>query len=401
MKFLKVLLSISVLMVAECAFAREIFVNVDFYDEIYLLWHKEKRGYTAADATNLLQRIRATGAVGINLRTASIGITFHPSKIAWGIEEAAAKGKNSATVVARRTPEISMVGHGVPKWALDGGRATNKEIKDVVQVFTDACRHFGLKINLWIDIFDEAYGKFATEHPECMVKNKAGKTFPALRDYSNEFAVSNKLAEIEEFFKYRPDGFYFCPSCHTRHMYIDDPNGSFGTLPAAKFTQFLRRAKAMFKPYGFKLIVGTPCGKTLDFCSPYFSNNVKYKIEYDWKTWVDERIVDGLVVADYELLRAHNGSWEAKGFRDDGSGRLPIDHFLKEFPDYTKGRVPLYYFSTWLTKDNLKSVLRQGTEDVLKFGLDGMFIHEAMSLEQTPGGFEEAAEMNRRFKAGK
>lgn len=76
MKTLKTLLLVLSLAATGGASAREIFVNVDFYDEIHLVWHRDKRGYTAADATNLLTRIRATGAVGINLRTASIGITF-------------------------------------------------------------------------------------------------------------------------------------------------------------------------------------------------------------------------------------------------------------------------------------------------------------------------------------
>lgn len=147
MKTLKTLLLVLSLAATGGASAREIFVNVDFYDEIHLVWHRDKRGYTAADATNLLTRIRATGAVGINLRTASIGITFHPSRIAWGIEEVAAKGSDNPSVAVRRVPGNKSC-RGVPQWALDGGRATNKEIPDVVQLFSDTCRHLGLKINV-------------------------------------------------------------------------------------------------------------------------------------------------------------------------------------------------------------------------------------------------------------
>ena len=159
----------------------------------------------------------------------------------------------------------------------------------------------------------------------------------------------------------------------------------------------MRRTKSCFSPHGFTLTVGTACGGSLNFCSPHFSDHVKYRIEHDWKTWIDEKIVDGLVVGDYERLHVYDGIWRSKGIRPDATLRHPIDYCLREFPAYAKGRVSLYYFSTWLTKDTMEDVLSQGTYDVLAYGLDGIFIHEAMMIEGLPGGFEAIARMRKIF----
>ena len=395
MKNLTFLLGVSAVALACVADMRDIYVNVDFCDEVRANWSRFGRGYAPADVTNLLRRCRMAGATGINLRSAPLGIVFHPSKVAWGIDDALEKGTNSVSVVARLS-EGNAFGHITPK-TIDSFRATAKTLPDAVAAFVEVSRHEGLKINIWVDIHDETFGKFTTEHPECLVRTADGKTFPALRDYGNELAVADKLAELAEYFKYRPDGFYFCPSCHTRHMKIDEPDDAFGTLPAARFTDFLRRTKESFRPHGFTLTVGVACGGSLNFCSPHFSDHVKYRIEHDWKTWIDKKIVDGLVVADYERLHVYDGIWRSKGIRPDATLRHPIDYCLREFPAYTKGRVPLYYFSTWLTKNTMEDVLSQGTYDVLAYGLDGIFIHEAMMIEGIPGGFEAIARMRRIF----
>ena len=49
----------------------------------------------------------------------------------------------------------------------------------------------------------------------------------------------------------------------------------------------------------------------------------------------------------------------------------------------------------------MEKVLRQGTDDVLDYGLDGIFVHEAMMIEGLSGGFDALAEIRRRFDAAK
>ena len=390
-------LSILVVTLSLAAAAKDIWVNVDFCDEIRNRWERFGRGMVAEDVTNIVRNCRRAGVDGIYLRSAPLGIVFHKSKVAWDIEGAVAKGQHSASVVARRV-------EGRPNGRLnpllvDSFRATVKSLPDSMGTFVAVCRQEGLKISFWIDIHDEMFSKFTTEHPECLVKTPEGRTFPALRDYGNETAVRDKLAELEEYFRFRPDGFYFSTSCHARHMRIDEPDEAFGMLPAEKFTDFLRRAKALMRPHGLTLTMGTACGGSLAFCSPHFSPHAKYRIGHDWKTWVDEGIADALVVADYERFnRRCDNFWRAKGIVPDGVND-PAERFVPEFTGYVKGRVPLYYHIRLpgKTPRELKEALDTDGATVLRLGLDGANLHELMIIENRDGGFGMVSDMRRLF----
>ncbi len=155
------------------------------------------------------------------------------------------------------------------------------------------------------------------------------------------------------------------------------------------------------RPHGLTLTMGTACGGTLDFCSPYFANHPKYRIGHDWKTWVDEGIADALVVADYERFnRRCDGFWRAKGVVPDGVND-PAERFFPEFTGYVKGRVPLYLHIRLPGKKprELKAALETDGATVLKFGLDGAQLHELMIIENRKGGFDMLADMRRRFDA--
>ena len=60
MKSLKLILGASSVMLACAAGAREIYVNVDFCDEVRWNWARTGRGYAPQDVTNLL-RVALTG----------------------------------------------------------------------------------------------------------------------------------------------------------------------------------------------------------------------------------------------------------------------------------------------------------------------------------------------------
>ena len=378
---------------------KSIFVNVDFLDEMYFVWYGEKRGVTPADITNVVRNCKSIGAVGINWRVAPVGIVSHPSRLQGDIEYAVAKGQHSAEVRKRLVPkEKNPIGY-LRQDFVDFYRATARSTPDALAIAVAACHAAGLKINFWIDIHDEMFGKFVTEHPECLVRTTAGGTMPGVRDYGNPRAVAEKITEIEELYFYRPDGFYFCPSCHSRHFDYEEEDGAFGVLSASKFTDFIRKARRSLSRRGFSLTVGTACGG-LNFCSPHFSGHVKYRIEHDWKTWVDEHLVDALVVGDFEILHGFGEDWIPRGVTREG-GREPHEVFLPAYVDFVKGRVPLYAFTTWLTTTNIKGVMERTTDDVLKYGLDGAFVHEHHTLQTRTGGFDAAREMDRRFREGR
>ena len=379
--------------------AKDIYVNIDFYDEMLRCWRIERRGTEARDVTNLVKRCRDAGATGVNWRVASLGVACHPAINIGDIEYALSKAQFSPDVERRHwggKTNALRVADGMR----DVYRATMRSMPDSLDVAVKTCHALGVKINFWIDIHDELFGKFVTEHPECLVRTPQGTTMPGVRDYGNETAVRSKLAELEELFRYRPDGFYFCPSCHSRHLAYDEPDEAFGRLEAAKFTDFLRRAKASFRPYGFTLTMGVGSGGTLDFCSPHFSPHAKYRIEHDWRTWVDEGIVDALVLADYERFnRGCDNFWRAKGVVPDGVND-PAERFLPEFTGHVKGRVPLYYYVNLpgsSCRPGLSEVMRADSATIALYGLDGAFLHEAANLESHVSGFRPVEEMRRLF----
>ena len=375
---------------------KTIYVNVDFLDEMFRTWHGEKRGVTATDITNIIRNCKSIGAVGVNWRVAATGIACHPSRLMADIEYAVEKSQYSAEIVKRLVAkEKNPIGY-LREDFVAFYRATAKTTPDPLAVAVGASHAEGLKINFWVDLHDEMFGKFTTEHPECLVRTPEGGTMPGVRDYGNKTAVAEKIAEISELFKYQPDGFYLCPSCHSRHFDYHEADGAFGTLSAAKFTDFLRCVRTALRPHGFELVMGMSCGG-LNFCSPYFSSHVKYRIEHDWKTWVDEKIVDALIVGDYEILHGYGEDWIPRGVTRAGA-REPAEVFLPEYVKYVRGRIPLYGFSTWLTSKNMKVVMNRNTEDVLKYGLDGMVLHEHHTVFFNQGGREAALDMNERFR---
>lgn len=380
---------------AGAAMAREVYVNVDFCDLIISKWSKSHAGYSATDVTNILKACQSSGAKGVNWRVASLGIACHPSKLMGDIEYAVNRASKCPELLARVNGN-SHLGR-LSDTFRDGYRATMREMPDSLAVAVGACRALGLKINFWIDVYDEMFSKFTTEHPECLVMTRTGATFPGVRDYGKELSVAERIDELRELYPYRPDGFYLCPSSHSRHLDVNEEDEAFGMLSSEKFTAFLRRIKDDMRPQGFRLTVGAAC-VSLNFSVPHFSHHVKYRVGHDWKTWVDQGVVDGLVVADYERLREFDGIWASKGLYKKG-GIDPAEVFLPQFRALAKGKVSLYYFSGWLTKDTVREVFRRTADDVLRYDLDGAFIQEAMTVEAYPGGFEAMSEMCRRLDA--
>ena len=393
------------LMLPAAAGPREIVMNVDFCDIIGAKWSDYKSGkakepgYTEADIRAMLHRCKLNGCDSVNWRVASLGVCLHPTKHFADIEFISkwADEKGFVELERRRTED----------WMCLTDRfrgsytATKAACSDTLAVAADACRKEGLKLYFWIDLHDEMLGRFVNEHPECLVRTKDGALYPGVRDYGNEEAVKARILELEELYRYKPDGFYFCTSAHTRHCRFDEPDGAFGTLKADAFTAFLRRVRQSMRPYGFKLIMGTGCAGRLDFCTPYFSENVKYAIQHDWRTWVDEDLVDGLVCGDYERMLAMYGGWSAKGVYKMAPGRTAADIFLPEFTRYCKGRVKLYGFSDWITYKTFEKRLSAASDMVVGYGLDGLHIHEEMLIDGFKGGWEAVRTMRRRFDEGK
>lgn len=409
-----------------------IVMNVDFFDEIGL--HGDSMG--PEDVEELVGRCREAGVDAVFWRAAGLGVAGYPSRLlatnAWLAQA------DRAAVLARtpgaRTRRPPQSGRFRTRSPLDATLAR----MDPVAVAREACRKAGLGFHVWLDLFDEQNGRFLIEHPECQVTGRDGVTrWPGLRSYANAAAVAERLAVIDELAAYEPDGFYFSTSCHSRHLEFPEPDDAFGFEPEVAeayrretgrdlaslatpeeaavwhrikgdaFTEFLRRAKALLRPAGMRLAVGTQFGAHTELACPYMSSSVKYRFETQWKRWIDEGIADALILGDYEWPWDRVPTWEPKGFQPP-PGRQVADVLTPEYVAYAAGRVGLLLFSSWLSAyaqhhqgasaGTLDEAMRMRARTILETGADGICLHEAHTFEYYQG-FDSIGEMRRTLDA--
>ena len=381
---------LAVAMGALAAQGKDVYVSVDFLDEMGLKAYSP--AMTADHIRTLVKRHRQAGVKGLLWRVASLGLAGYPTERMTQIGEFAAIDRTEPVKRAN-----GKEGGLSPVTWLDPVREpryvpyyeTFKGTMAAIDPFAEArriCREEGVELYFWVDLFDEMFGKFLIAHPECLVHTPDGARYPGLRDYANATAVREKLDEIAELYRYKPDGLYLSTSCHSRHLKFTEPNGAFGVLPGATFTAFLAQLKKECAPHGVKLMIGTPLGGTLPFCSSYWSANEKYRIEIEWKRWIDEGIADSLVFGDYETLWDRLGFWMTKP-EPPAEGVAPVDFYAPEYVRYAKGRVKLYLFSGWLG-GNASAEMARCAQYAKKHGLDGFFAHESATIETVAGAFE-------------
>ena len=360
---------------------RSIFMTVDFFDEISL--HGD--AMRPNDVRVLVSKCKSAGVDGILWRTAGLGVAGYPSKRLSNLEWLHSADRS---VLFERAEGSIPQGE---RYNPDTPLAKTLGIMDPVAEAVAACNDMGLDIYLWVDVFDEQNGRFLIEHPDCQIMSSAGKYWPGVRDYSNHVAVEAKIDDIRELLAYSPNGLYLSTSCHSRHLPFPEADYDFGVLPADTYTGFLRRLGEV--ACGIKIMVGTPFGATMDFCAPYMSDHVKYQVEIDWRRWIDENLADTLVLGDYEWTWDGVANWHAKGLDMVSCvpGHEPADIFGPEYATYSKGRVNLVFFSSWLSayaqhhhgasSRNLVDAMRLRAETVERTGIDGLLLHEAHTFE--------------------
>ncbi len=380
---------------------RKICLTVDFFDELGL--HKD--GMRPEHVRRLVRTARKAGVDRIVWRVAGLGVAGYHTKRLTTLDWLA-KADRSAICARTKDGKVPQDDRYRPNSLLAKALQTMDPPAEAVK----ACRAEGLECYLWVDLFDEQNGRWLIEHPEGLVRSKAGKPWPGLRNYANNDAMWAKIDDIAELFswKYKADGLYLSMGCHARLLEIDEPDGDFGKLPADRFNLLIRLISERVHKENMKLMVGAPLGNSIDFAVPYMSDNVKYRVELDWKRWIDEGWADSLVLGDYEWTWDAVPNWKAKGLdlAKLVPGNEPADVFAPEYVDYAKGRVELLFFSSWLSAyaqhhkgasaADLPGAMKLRADTVLASGADGMLLHEAHTFEHYKG-FCTIKAMRRRF----
>lgn len=383
---------------AFCACAgHKIVMTVDTFDEIGLY----KDYLPAKHIDTLMRTARTSGVDRVLWRVAGLGVAGYHSKLLSNCKWLATADNSvmAARMKDGKVPQSSRYNGASPL-------ANTLARMDPLEVAKKAARREKVEFYAWIDLIDEQNGRFLRENPDCLIKSKTGTLWPGVRDYSNPKAVEEKLKEIDEVLAYEPDGLYLSWSCHSSHLDFPEEDGAFGMLKGRYMTEFLRKLRKRTAPKGVKILMGLPLGGTVNLNSPYMSASNKYKIELDWKKWIDEGLVDGFSLGDYEWTWDGVPNWTLKGLKREECvpGAEPADRFGPEYVAYNRGRVELLYFSSWLSAyaqhhkgasaPDLPQAMKMRTQTIKDTGADGIILHEAHTFEYYKG-FNTIQEMRR------
>ncbi len=434
-------------MMSEAMSAKTIVMNVDYFDEICI----RSEPFGPPDVEELVRRCAEAGVDTICWRAIGLGVAGYPSRFL--LPPAEVGDSDMSLLMPRladkdRDPEEHRPGHtfvldvssgggyrqGIARW----GRRIDESLRlmDPLAESRDACRRHGIRWFIWHDYLDERHNRSLAAHPEWLVIGRDGVTrFPGLRSYAVAEAVADQMRVIDELLAYKPDGLYLSTSCHNRHLNFPEPDDFFGfeqpvvdayrgkygidirsepfdadawhQVKGNFITDFLKRVKQHAESSGTSLAVGTPLGEHTILTAPVFSTHIPYRFVNQWQRWVDEHIADILILGDYEWpWDANIPIWHAKQMNWP-SGTYAADHEWKPYVEYAGGRAELYWFSSWLSAyaakhqgasaDSLAGAMQMRADTLAATPVDGICLHEAMTFEQEPDGFETIARMRARF----
>jgi len=168
---------------------KEVILGVDYGDHIYLgYWQGEL--YGEKRIRNLIRLIANTGITTIYWRVSAVGKVTYRSKICTVLD-----GTNMSMVSA--TPAGIIM----------------KQC-DPLAVAIDEARNQGLKIYIYVTLFDESFpggleSDFSKLHPEYCWKHRTEEHYiPGLLSYSYPAVRKYKIAQMRELIEYSADGLY-------------------------------------------------------------------------------------------------------------------------------------------------------------------------------------------------
>jgi hypothetical protein len=413
-------MSLSLLFAGGLAFAApELVVDIDFNDEVYI----RPEPMTEGQVEQLVADLHAGGCQTLLLRMGYLGYLPYRTNLSYpvGFDPEHARAHPHERNLTPEKIEEYITSH----------IAWNNRYRKVIdafnppEVFIRAGHKLGMKVVMWLDIFDDGYSgyrsKFIDEHPQCQWTGKDGTTrFEGLISYAWPEARAFRVAQAKELLALGADGIHCSTSAHCRHLpnvqqndyygfeqpVVDEYRKRFGvdlrqaetfdkeawhTIKGEFMNQLYRELAAACHERGKELWVGLQLGQyTIMPADPYFGTNVVARYRNLWRPLVDERIADAFIVGDYEICtNPAMKYWDAKAFQPDPAGDL-FAWAAREYQDTCRGKTRLYLFGEWLPGDMqaLDKSCGEWAQRVRKYGFDGIDMHEAMNFEAKPLGTE-------------
>ncbi|MEA1952411.1 MAG: hypothetical protein U9N87_13610 [Planctomycetota bacterium] len=405
------LLTILILSALPAAAAPELIVDIDFNDEVYI----RPQPMTEAQVVDLVQKLHDGGTDTLLVRMGYLGYFPYRTKLSYPIgfdAEHARKHPYKRNLDPKKLEEF------IKKFQAVHERYRKvMEMYNPPEVFIREGHKRGMKVVIWIDIFDDLYSgyrsKFIDENPHCQWTARDGKTyFKGLISYAWPEARAFRLAQVKELLDLGADGIHCSTSAHCRHLpnvqqddfygfeqpVVDEYKKLHGVdIRTAKdfdkeawhkikgqfMNRLYRELAAECHGRGKQFWVSLQLGEHTHMAAdPYFGTNVVARYSNLWKELVDEKIADAFIVGDYELCSSPaNAYWKAKKLVPPPQGDL-FAWAAKQYQPYCRGKTKLYLFSEWLpgSKQALEHRMAAWAKRVVDNGFDGIDVHEAMNF---------------------
>lgn len=384
----------------------ELIVDVDVNDEAY----ERQRPLTEDDIKTLVTQLKQNGCQTLLVRCGFLGLLPYHTELSYPVHFDA---EHARANYAPFLGDLNQFLASEAQWCARYAQAL--EQLNPPEVFIRHCHAQGMKVLVWLDIFDDGYpgfrSKFLDEHPQCQWVGRDGTThFKGLMDYSWPEARAYRVAQAKELLDWGADGVHCSTSSHCRHLpnthepdfygysqpIVDAFQQAHGVdlrtatefdkaawhdLKGQAMVQLYRELAALCHSRGKELWIGLQIGHYTQFpVDPHFSTNVVARFTNHWKTLVDERIADAFIVGDYELMTQPDlPYWTAKPDIVRQNGEDLFSWAAREYQPYCRGKTKLYLFSEWLS--NIEPQLRFIAEAARKYDFDGVDVHEAANLE--------------------
>lgn len=386
----------------------EIIVDIDFNDEII----RRPEPMTEEQVIELVDELHRHGADTLLVRMGFLGLLPYRTDLSYPLqfdeEDFRAGYPGSAE-------EIDRLAERNRGWLARYRAAL--EMYNPPEVFIRAGHERGMRVVIWIDIYDDGYpgfhSKFLDENPHCHWTARDGSHFRGVMQYAWPEARQFRVRQARELLDLGADGIHLSTSAHSRHLpgvQQDDFYG-FGAPIVEEYRrrtgvdirntdefdrELWHRIKGEFVNQLYRdladlchsrdaeLWIGLQLGEHVHLAAnPYFGDNVVARYANLWRPLVTEGIADAINVGDYEVLAsADHPYWLAKP-------SVPADADLYAFgarqygPLCREHDVKLYLFGEWLPGSHqaLDHLLARKASIVLENGYDGIDLHEAANFE--------------------
>lgn len=410
---------ITVLLAGHAASAAELVVDIDFNDEVMIRPH----AITAAEVEKLVRDLHAHGADTLLVRMGYLGYLPYRTKLSYPV--------GFDPEHARKHPCRRNMPPAELERFIKERSAANARYAEVVQafnppeVFIRTGHELGMKVILWLDIFDDGYSghrsKFIDEHPHCQWTARDGKThFQGLISYAWPESRAFRIAQAKELLDLGADGIHCSTSAHCRHLanvqeadyygfekpVVDEFTKRYGidirtaddfdkeawhSIKGEFMNRLYRELAELCHSRSKQFWIGLQLGPYTHLAAdPYFSENVVARYRNHWKELVDEGTADAFILGDYEICSSPGHPyWKTKGIALNEDEDL-FAWAAREYGEACRGKTRLLLFSEWLvnSRQALDDRLAQWARRVQDNHFDGIDIHEAANFESTPNGME-------------